>query len=144
VAFACRIVLAFRRALGFDAWRNLLRPTGRPMDQLIADIAAKTGVPTAAARQAIAIIVAFLAREAPADKVNVLLDKLPGARELAKESTGRGSGLMGVFNDLTGSGLGMGGVQTAAKMFGTYARSKAGDRDVDAVIRSIPGLSQFV
>jgi hypothetical protein len=115
------------------------------MDQLIADVAAKAGVPPATARKALSIIIAFLAREAPPEKVGALLDKLPGAHELAAESIARGSsGVMGVFNDLTGAGLSMGGVQQVAKMFGAYARSKAGDADVDAVIRSIPGLSQFV
>ena len=114
------------------------------MDQLIADVAAKTGVSTSVARKGIAIIIAFLAREAPADKAAALLDKLPGARDLAKESTARGSGLMGVFGDLTGAGLGMSGVQQTARLFGAYARKTAGDADVDAVIRSVPGLSQFV
>jgi hypothetical protein len=114
------------------------------MDQLIADVAAKAGVSAAVARKALAIIVAFLAREAPADKASALLDKLPGARELAAESTAKGSGLMGVFGDLTGAGLGMGGVQTTARSFVAYARSKAGDQAVSDVVRAIPGLSQFV
>jgi hypothetical protein len=114
------------------------------MDQLVADVAAKAGVPVAVARKALAIIVNFIAREAPSDKASILLDRLPGARELAKESTARGAGIMGVFNDLTAAGLGMGGVQQVARMFVAHARVKAGEKDVDAVIRSIPGLSQFV
>ena len=114
------------------------------MDQLIADVAAKAGVSSAIARQALAIIIGFIAREAPADQASVILDRLPGARDLAKESTARGAGIMGVFNDLTAAGLGMNGVQQAARMFVMYARTKAGENDVDAVIRSIPGLSQFV
>jgi hypothetical protein len=114
------------------------------MDQLIAEVAAKAGVPVAVARKAMAIIVNFIAREAPADKANPVLDRLPGARDLAKESTARSSGIMGVFNDLTSAGLGMNGVQQAARMFIAHARAKAGEKEVDAVIRSIPGLSQFV
>jgi hypothetical protein len=114
------------------------------MDQLIADIAAKTGASTAAARKALAIIVAFIAREAPPDKAAAMLDKLPGARELAKESTGRGTGIMGVFGDLTATGIGMGGIQQVARLFVAHARAKVGDQAVDGVIRSIPGLSQFV
>jgi hypothetical protein len=114
------------------------------MDQLIADVAAKAGVSTSVARKALAIIVSFIAREAPADQAKVMLDGLPGARELAQEGTGRGSGIMGVFNDLTAAGLNIGGVQQAARMFVAHARSKLGDKPVDGMIRSIPGLSQFV
>jgi hypothetical protein len=114
------------------------------MDQLIADVAAKTGVSSSVARKAVAIIASFIAREAPADKATLMLDRIPGARELAKESTGRGAGLMGVFNDLTGAGLSMNGVQQVARMFVAHAKSTIGDKDVDVVIRSIPGLSQFV
>ena len=114
------------------------------MDQLIADVAAKTGVTPAVARKALAIIIAFIAREAPPDRAAPVLDKLPGARDLAKESTGRGTGVMGVFNDLTAAGLGLNGVQHAARMFVAHARSKAGEKDVDTLVRSIPGLSQFV
>jgi hypothetical protein len=114
------------------------------MDQLIADIAAKAGVSPAIARKAVAIIVSFVGREGPPDKVAPVLDKLPGARELAKESAAKSSGLMGVFNDLTAAGLGLSGVQQAARMFVAHARSQAGEKDVDALVRSIPGLSQFV
>ncbi len=114
------------------------------MDQLIAEVAAKAGVTQAVARKALAIIVSFIAKAAPADKVAAVVDKLPGARDLAKESTGKSSGLMGVFNDLTSAGLGMSGVQTVARSFLTHAKAKAGDKEVDALVRSIPGLSQFV
>jgi hypothetical protein len=114
------------------------------MDQLIADVAAKTGVSTSVARKALAIIIAFIAREAPPDRAAPVLDKLPGARELANESTARGSGVMGVFNDLTAAGLGLNGVQQSAKMFVAHAQRQAGQKDVDALVRSIPGLSQFV
>ena len=114
------------------------------MDQLVADIAAKAGVSPAVARKGLAIIVSFVAREAPPDKVTPVLDKLPGARDLAKESTSKSSGLMGVFNDLTATGLGLSGVQQAARMFVAHAKAKAGDKEVDALVRSIPGLSQFV
>jgi hypothetical protein len=114
------------------------------MDQLIADVAAKTGVSASVARKALAIIVNFIAREAPPDKAALMIDRIPGARDLAKESTGRGSGLMGAFNDLTAAGLGLSGVQQVARMFVAHAKTKVGDKDVDSVIRSIPGLSQFL
>jgi hypothetical protein len=139
-----RLGLAFARALGFVALALPCVEWDLSMDQLIADIVAKAGVSAAVARKSLAIIVAFIAREAPPDKVAAVIDKLPGARDLAKESTARSNGLMGVFNDLTAAGLGMTGVQTVARTFVAHARAKAGDKDVDALVRSIPGLSQFV
>jgi hypothetical protein len=51
---------------------------------------------------------------------------------------------MGVFNDLTAAGLGLNGVQTVTRMFVAHARKEVGDADVDALVRSIPGLSTFV
>jgi hypothetical protein len=51
---------------------------------------------------------------------------------------------MGVFNDLTAAGLGMGQIQGATKAFVGYAREKAGAAAVDQIVASIPGLSQFV
>lgn len=114
------------------------------MDELIANIAANTGVEPAVAHKAVAIIVNFLAREGPADRVQALIDKLPGARELAGEAAGGSAGIMGVFNDLTGAGLGLGGVQQVTRDFVAYARGQVGDQEVDAVINAIPGLGQFV
>ena len=51
---------------------------------------------------------------------------------------------MGVFNDLTAAGLGMGDIQGVARVFGVFAREKAGDAAVNDVVGAIPGLSQFV
>jgi hypothetical protein len=114
------------------------------MDQLIADIAVKAGVDRSVARKAVAIILGFLEREGPPEKVRSFMDKLPGARGLSAEAPVGGSGIMGVFNDLTRAGLGMGGVQLATREFVAFAKAKAGAAAVDDVIRAIPGLSQFV
>ena len=51
---------------------------------------------------------------------------------------------LGVFNDLTAAGLGMAEIQSVTKEFMTYAKGKVGERDVNAVVSAIPGLSQFV
>jgi hypothetical protein len=114
------------------------------MDELIAKVAADAGIDPALARKALAIIISFLSREAPADHAQALLDKLPGARELAGEATGGGSGIMGAFNELSSAGLGLGSVQRVVGSFVAYAREKSGDAEVDAVINAIPGLNQFV
>jgi len=114
------------------------------MDQLIANIAASTGVDRGVAHKAVAIILGFLNREGPADKVGALIDGLPGARALADEAPAGGSGVMGVFNDLTQAGLGMGEVQQATREFVAFAKANVGEDTVNDVVRAIPGLNQFV
>ncbi len=114
------------------------------MDELIAKIGIDAGIDEARARKALAIIVNFLSREAPAETAQALLNKLPGARELAAEASGGGGGVMGVFNDLSSAGLSLTAVQQVTSDFVVYARQRAGDATVDAVINAIPGLNQFV
>ncbi len=114
------------------------------MDEMIGQITAATGVDAAVARRAAGIIINFLSKEGPPAAVGALLDKLPGARELASETGGGDGGLMGVFGDLTSAGLGMGDIQGVARALVGYARAKAGPERVDAVVGSIPGLGQFI
>ena len=114
------------------------------MDEIVDEIAAKTGVDRAVAKKAVGIIIAFLGREGPTGQVQALIDKLPGARGLADEYGGTGGGLFGVFNDLTAAGLGMGEVQSVTREFIALARARIGNREVDQVIGAIPGLGQFV
>ena len=114
------------------------------MDELVDQIAAKTGLDRAVTRRAVGIIINFLGREGPADKVQALIDKLPGARGLADENAGASGGLLGVFNDLTAAGLGMAQVQVVASEFVAFAKAKIGEGEVNAVVNAIPGLSQFV
>lgn len=114
------------------------------MDELIGQISAATGVDAAVARKAVGIIIDFLSREGPPEAVGRLLEKLPGARELGSAAGGGGGGLMGVFGALTGVGLGMGDIQGVARAVVDYARAKAGNETVDAVVDAIPGLGPFV
>src|ERR1700738_658681 len=97
------------------------------MDELVAKIVAATGADASVARRAAALILGFLLREGAPDKVPLLVDALPGAREAVAANPGSGAGgVMGVFNDLTAAGLGMGQIQGAAKAFIEYARGKSG------------------
>ncbi len=96
-------------------------------------------------RRAATIILKFLVKEGPPDKIGPLVDALPGAADLVKTSKeGGSSGIMGVFNDLTQAGLGMGEIQGAARAFVGFAREKAGAATIDRIVGGIPGLSQFV
>lgn len=111
---------------------------------MIAEIAASAGLDTTTTREATGIVIGFLDRAGPQPKVQGLIDKMPGARQLASESGGTATGLLGVFNELSGVGLGFGDVERLARAFVTAARKRVGDTEVDDVVRSVPGLSQFI
>jgi hypothetical protein len=51
---------------------------------------------------------------------------------------------MGVFNSLTSAGLGMGEIQGVTREVIAYANVRVGDDAVREIVRSIPGLNQFV
>jgi hypothetical protein len=117
------------------------------MDELIGRLVADTGVDRAAAEQAVGIILDFLAKEAPADKVQPLLDKLPGAEALmhaASDGGGGMGGVMGAGMRMMSAGLSMGQVQDITRQFITLARAKVGEDEVGGIVAAIPGLAQFV
>ena len=114
------------------------------MDELVSQIATNLRIDAGVARKATVIILKFLEKEAPADKFQAFLDAIPGAKDaMASAPAVSGGGIMGVFGDLTGTGLGMGKIQGLAKEFLGYARAKVGADAVDSVVGAIPGLSQF-
>ena len=49
------------------------------MDELIGRLATKAGIDSALAEKTIGIILGFLRNEGPSDKVQALIDKIPGA-----------------------------------------------------------------
>jgi hypothetical protein len=123
------------------------------MDELIARLVADVGIDRSAAEKAVGIILDFLVKEGPADKVQPLLAKLPGAQTLltnaASEGGGAfggmmGGGVMGAGMRMMSAGLSMGEVQDVARAVLGYAREKAGDKAISEVGAAIPGLAQFV
>ncbi|MGN7771275.1 DUF2267 domain-containing protein [Phyllobacterium sp. 22552] len=121
------------------------------MDELIARITANVGTDPETARKAVGLILAFLQKEAPADKVDLLIAGVPGSEETIAEAKGSGGllsglmpGVMGLGSKLMGIGLGMGEISGISKETIAFAREKAGSGPVDEVVNSIPGLSQFV
>ncbi len=130
------------------------------MEDLINRIMAAAGIDEGVATNAVGIILGFLKKEGPDDKMQLIFDALPGAEDLvaAREGASSGGGLLGglgsmmgggvgamaVLSELTSSGLDMDGVQSVAKELVSYAKEKAGDDVVDEVISQIPGLSQLV
>jgi hypothetical protein len=122
------------------------------MDELIARLAANVGIDKATAEKSVGIILDFLVKEGPADKVQRIVGKLAGAQALIEaqqaSDTGGGmfamGGLMGAGTKLMGAGLSMGQVQVVTKEVIAYAREKAGEDAVGEIVGAIPGLSQFV
>ncbi|MFK0682933.1 DUF2267 domain-containing protein [Ochrobactrum sp. BD67] len=120
------------------------------MEELIARITSKVGIDAGTAEKAVGMILAFLQKEGPAAEVQKLLAAFPGAEEAISQVKGGGflsglmGGVMGLGSQLMGAGLGMGEISGVAKETIRFAKEKAGDEPVDAVIGAIPGLGQFV
>lgn len=117
------------------------------MDDLIARLTANVGISKDVAEKAVAIILDFLKKEGPADKVAALIGKIPGAEALMQSVDTSGGfgmgGIMGVGTKLMGAGLSMGQVQSVTKEILVFAREKVGEDAVGEIVGSIPGLSQF-
>ena len=124
------------------------------MDELIARLVADVGIDRATAEKAVGIILEFLVKEGPADKVQPLLAKLPGAEAVmqraATESDSAGlmagamGGVMGAGMRIMSAGLSMGQVQSVTRAVIAYTREKAGEDAVGEIVAAVPGLSQFV
>jgi hypothetical protein len=123
------------------------------MDELIARLVNNLGIDRNAAEKAVGIILEFLKKEGPPDKVQALLDRLPGAEELMQaqegvDSSGGGmfamGGIMGAGTKMMAAGLSMPQVQGVARETLAFAREKAGEDAVGEIVGAIPGLSQFV
>jgi len=123
------------------------------MDELIGRLVADIGIDRAAAETAVGIILDFLVKEGPADKVQPLLAKLPGAEALIQKAANQGGGglmggamggVMGAGMRMMSAGLSMGQVQSVTRAVIAYTRDKAGEDAVGEIVAAIPGLAQFV
>jgi hypothetical protein len=120
------------------------------MDELIGRLVANLGVERSVAEKAVVIILDFLRKEGPPDKVGNLIDGLPGAEALLANQSEAGGGkfsmggIMGAGAKMMAAGLSMGQVQGVTREIIAYAREKIGDDAVGEIVGAIPGLSQFV
>jgi hypothetical protein len=132
------------------------------MDELVSKIAEATGLDTATAASAIGIVLDFLRREAPADRVAAMFAAMPGAEALADQAAGSegggkpgglmgalgglmgGGGLMALAGKLTGAGLSMDQMQTLGRELFAHGREQAGEDAMGEIVGAVPGLSQFV
>jgi hypothetical protein len=118
------------------------------MDELLDRLVANVGVDRATAEKAVGIILAFLLKEGPSDKVQALINQMPGAEaatQAAQSGGGSGmGGIMGVGTRLMAIGLSMSEMQGVTREIIAYSREKAGEDVVGEIVGSIPGLGQFV
>jgi hypothetical protein len=119
------------------------------MDELVGRLVANVGVDRGAAEKAVGIILDFLRKEGPADKVKALIDGLPGAEAWIEQHSDAGGafsmgGIMGAGTKMMSAGLSMSQVQGVTRETIAYAREKIGDDAVGEIVGAIPGLSQFV
>src|SRR3982074_2727420 len=120
------------------------------MDELIGRLAVKAGIDDAVAEKTIGIILGFLRNEGPSDKVQALIDTIPGAEAaIAASSNGgglgelMGGGLMALGTKLMGVGVGMSGVKNIPRELFRFGRDKIGADQMGEIIAGTPGLNQF-
>lgn len=127
------------------------------MEELVGRIARAAGIGEDVARQAITIILNFLNREGPSERVQQILAALPGAEDVIEADgggrgflgglggmLGGGMGAMAALNELTSAGLDMTQVQSVTRELMDAAREQVGAEAVDDVVNSIPGLNQVL
>jgi hypothetical protein len=99
-------------------------------------------------RLAVGIILAFLLKEGPSDKVQALINQMPGAEAVMQAAASEGGfgmgGIMGVGTKLMAAGLSMDQMQGVTREIIAHAREKAGEDTVGEIVGSIPGLGQFI
>src|ERR1700750_1461960 len=120
------------------------------MDELVGQLASKAGIDSAVAEKTIGIVLGFLRNEGPSDKVQALIDQIPGAEAAIAASSNNGGlgrlmggGLMALGTKLMGRGLGMREIQNIARELLRFGRDKIGADRMGEIIAGTPGLSQF-
>jgi hypothetical protein len=120
------------------------------MDELIGRLAVKAGIDDAVAEKTIGIILGFLRNEGPSEKVQALIEQIPGAEAAIATSSNSGGlarlmggGLMALGTKLMGLGLGMTQIQNIAREIFRFGRDRIGADQMSEIIAGTPGLSQF-
>ena len=126
------------------------------MNDLVNQIAERTGIAPDTAERAVGMMLAFLQKEGDGAAVDQMIGAIPGGEALVAGAAGGGGGLMGSLmgamgggvmalgQQLMSQGLGMGEITALARETIAVAKQYAGEEVVDQVVASVPGLSQFV
>jgi hypothetical protein len=120
------------------------------MDELIGRLAEKAGIEKAVAEKSVGIMLGFLRNEGPSDKVQALIDNIPGAEAvIAASGSGgglsrlMGGGLMALGAKLMGLGLGMAQIQNIARELFRFGRDKIGADRMGEIIAGTRGLKEL-
>jgi len=104
-------------------------------------------------------MLSMIKKEGDSGPVGELFDKLPGADDMAEDSSGGGGGLLGGLTGALGnlgggaasglaglasSGLGADKLKDIAHMLVDYAKKIAGEDLVDKVVGSVPALKSIL
>jgi hypothetical protein len=120
------------------------------MTELIDRIVSRVGIDRPVAEKAVGIILDFLSKEGPHDKVQALLARLQGHEALIAAAGGNGGmfgsmgGIMGVGSRLMGLGLGLTEIQRVIQELMGYCRERGAADALGEIAASIPGLSQYI
>jgi hypothetical protein len=121
------------------------------MDELVGRIVSNVGIEPSVAAKVVGIMLDFFANQGSPERTQAFLDRLPGAAEAIEAARAdRGGffgalpGIMGVGSRLMSAGLTMGQIKPAVREFVAYARENGGAEEIDGMIESIPGASQFL
>src|SRR6266567_840329 len=92
------------------------------MDELIGQLATKAGIDGVVAEKTIGIVLGFLRNEWPSDKVQALIDQIPGAEAAIAASSNNsglsrlmGGGLMALGTKLMARGMSMNAIKCIAR-----------------------------
>jgi hypothetical protein len=120
------------------------------MDELVGRLAEKAGINDAVAEKTAGIILGFLRTDGPSDKVQALVEKIPGAEAAIAASNNNvgfaslmGGGLMALGTKLMALGLGMSEIQNIARELFRFGRDKIGADLMGEIVAGTPGFSQF-
>lgn len=121
------------------------------MDDLIERLATNVGLERDVARRTVGAILGFLRKEGPADKVQALIDSIPGVEDAIEPDAPRtgfgkllGGGVMGLGAKLMGLGLGMTEIQNVARELFRIGRDRIGADGMQEIIAGTPGLSKLI
>ena len=124
------------------------------MQDLIARLQQKVGLSEEAARQAVMVVVEFIANEAPDEDMDALEAAIPGVKALAAtlpqdvtvpagtRHFGGMARLMMVADRMMAAGMTMPQVLDATREIVAYARERAGAELVERIVVAVPGLRQ--
>ena len=112
------------------------------MGELIGQPASTAGIGGVVAEKTVGIMLGFVRSEGRSDKVEALIDRLPGAEAAIAAASAGGLGRLMAVGTGVGLGLGM-EIQSIASELLRVSLDKIGAERMGQIIAGTPGLGQF-